>query len=136
LLQLLLSFLQRCLFLFPGGFVLALGLIVDFLGSYSQQVSGRTTHAGHLPGALWTITIIVLGEAVIAVVEGAARNGILVRSLPFGLGIAFSLWWIYFDNVGGAPVRNVRADGRVSLINTWLYTHLPLVIALLLLELG
>ena len=46
------------------------------------------------------------------------------------MGIAFSLWWIYFDNIGGAPVRNPRADGRVSLLNTWLYTHLPLVIGI------
>lgn len=113
----------------------ALGLIVDFATplTASKLAVGLPPHAGHLPERFGLFTIIVLGEAVIAVVEGVAEQKWDIQSAitaVFGLGIAFSLWWIYFDNVGGAPIRTARADGRTSLINTWLYTHLPLVIGI------
>lgn len=113
----------------------ALGLIVDFATplTATKLTAGLPPHAGHLPERFGLFTIIVLGEAVIAVVEGVAEQKWDIQSAiaaVFGLGIAFSLWWIYFDNVGGAPVRNARSEGRVSLINTWLYTHLPLVIGI------
>ena len=112
-----------------------LGLIVDFATplTASKLVIGLLPHAGHLPERFGLFTIIVLGEAIIAVVDGVAEQKWDIESAiaaVFGLGIAFSLWWIYFDNVGGAPIRNARADGRVSLMNTWLYTHLPLVIGI------
>jgi hypothetical protein len=29
-------------------------------------------------------------------------------SIRDGLGIAFSLWWIYFDNVDGSAIRAFR----------------------------
>lgn len=113
----------------------ALGLIVDFATplTASKLAIGLPPHAGHLPERFGLFTIIVLGEAIIAVVDGVAEQKWDVQSAiaaVFGLGIAFSLWWIYFDNIGGAPVRNAKADGRVSLLNTWLYTHLPLVIGI------
>ncbi len=112
----------------------ALGLMADFATplTATKLAVGLPPHAGHLPERFGLFTIIVLGEAVIAVVEGVAEQKWDISSAiaaVFGLGIAFSLWWIYFDNVGGAPVRNAR-NGRVSLINTWLYTHLPLVIGI------
>jgi len=113
----------------------ALGLIVDFATplTATKLLAGLPPHAGHLPERFGLFTIIVLGEAVIAVVDGVAEQKWDVQSAiaaVFGLAIAFSLWWIYFDNVGGAPIRTARADGRLSLINTWLYTHLPLVIGI------
>ena len=47
-----------------------------------------------------------------------------------GLSIAFSLWWVYFDNIDGAAIRAARAQGRIWLYQGWLYAHLPLVIGL------
>ena len=113
----------------------ALGLIIDFATplTATKLVVKLPPHAGHLPERFGLFTIIVLGEAVMAVVDGVAEQKWDISSAIaaiFGLGIAFSLWWIYFDNVGGAPIRAARADGRASLINTWLYTHLPLVIGI------
>jgi len=46
------------------------------------------------------------------------------------LSLAFSLWWIYFDNIDGAAIRAARAQGRIWLYQGWLYAHLPLVIGL------
>jgi len=47
-----------------------------------------------------------------------------------GLSLAFSLWWVYFDNIDGAAIRAARAQGRIWLYQGWLYAHLPLVIGL------
>ncbi len=112
-----------------------LGLIVDFATplTASKLVVGLPPHAGHLPERFGLFTIIVLGEAIIAVVDGVAEQKWDIESAiaaAFGLGIAFCLWWVYFDNVGGAPIRNARTDGRAALMNIWLYTHLPLVIGI------
>lgn len=112
-----------------------LGIIVDFatpLTAQKLQV-GLLPHASHLPERFGLFTIIVLGEAIIAVVDGVSEQEwdlLSVIAAVFGLSIAFSLWWVYFDNVGGAPIRSAQTDGRVSLVNVWLYTHLPLVIGI------
>lgn len=53
-----------------------------------------------------------------------------VISAVFGLIIAFSWWWVYFDNLGGKPIEIARTHGKVGVVNLWLYTHLPLVIGI------
>ena len=78
-------------------------------------------------------TIIVLGEAVIAVVNGVSEQKwdvFTVISAVLGLIIAFSWWWVYFDNLGGQPIEMARKDRKIGVVNLWLYTHLPLVIGI------
>ncbi|MEI1375201.1 MAG: low temperature requirement protein A [Nostoc sp.] len=77
--------------------------------------------------------MIVLGEAIIAVVNGVSEqkwDTLTVISGIFGLIIAFSWWWVYFDNLGGTPIQIARTHGKVGVVNLWLYTHLPLVIGI------
>jgi low temperature requirement protein LtrA len=52
-------------------------------------------------------------------------NGLLKA---LGLGIAFSLWWIYFDNVDGSEIKALRSERRVGVYLSWLYIHFPLLI--------
>lgn len=112
-----------------------LGLIVDFatpLTAIGLQ-SRLMPHFEHLPERFGLFTIIVLGEAVIAVVNGVAEQKWDVGSTMtavVGFGIAFSLWWIYFENVNGSALRSAAAAGRVQTMQFWLYGHLPLVIGL------
>ncbi|MFN6566001.1 low temperature requirement protein A [Dendronalium sp. ChiSLP03b] len=120
----------------PWRFVLwGLGIIIDFatpLISRKFQI-GLLPHASHLPERFGLFTMIVLGEAIIAVVNGVSEQKwdvLTVTSAVFGLIIAFSLWWVYFDNLGGTPIQQARTHGRVGLVNLWLYTHLPLVIGI------
>ena len=47
-----------------------------------------------------------------------------------GLSLAFSLWWVYFDNIDASPIRAARTGGHIWIYQTWLYAHLPLVIGL------
>ena len=51
-------------------------------------------------------------------------------SIGAGLSIAFSLWWIYFDNVDGSAIRAFREKARIGVYTTWLYVHFPLVVGL------
>jgi len=50
--------------------------------------------------------------------------------LGLGLSIPFSLWWLYFDSVDGAPIRALREKGRIGVYSLWLYGHFPLVVAI------
>jgi low temperature requirement protein LtrA len=47
-----------------------------------------------------------------------------------GLILAFSFWWIYFDNLDDAVIRAARERGRIWIYQSWLYAHFPLYAAL------
>jgi low temperature requirement protein LtrA len=120
----------------PWRFVLwSVGIIIDLVTPFTATKFqlNLLPHASHLPERFGLFTIIVLGEAIIAVVDGVSEQKWDVFSViaaVFGLVIAFSLWWVYFDNLGGTPIQKARAEGKVSTVATWLYTHLPLVIGI------
>ncbi|MGF2039148.1 MAG: low temperature requirement protein A [Nostoc sp. CmiVER01] len=112
-----------------------LGIMIDFatpLTVRKFQVE-LLPHASHLPERFGLFTIIVLGEAIIAVVNGVSEqkwDTLTVISGVFGLIIAFSWWWVYFDNLGGKPIEMARTHGKAGIVYIWLYTHLPLVIGI------
>ncbi|MDZ8108295.1 MAG: low temperature requirement protein A [Nostoc sp. DedQUE12a] len=120
----------------PWRFALwTLGIIIDFATPLTARKFqlGLLPHASHLPERFGLFTIIVLGEAIIAVVNGVSEqkwNTLTVISAVFGLIIAFSWWWVYFDNLGGKPIEIARTHGKIGVVNLWLYTHLPLVIGI------
>ena len=111
------------------------GLFLDFaipLGA-GKLHSKLAPHATHLPERFAAFTLIVLGEAIAGTVLGLTKHAWTVRSgmsAALGLSLAFSLWWIYFDNIDGAAIRAARSQGRIWLYQGWLYAHLPLVIGL------
>jgi low temperature requirement protein LtrA len=83
----------------------------------------------HLPERYGLFTIIVLGESVVGVVNGAAEaEGVTIAqgfTGALGLAIAFALWWLYFDEVGERAPR----PGPWWII-TWSHLHLPFVAGL------
>jgi low temperature requirement protein LtrA len=116
--------------------VWGMALVLDF----SFPMSAGKLHAllpphnAHISERYGLFIMVVLGEAVSAAVIGisdmpkwtvyAALSGF------FGLLVTFSLWWMYFDHASNAPMRSVEATGSVLLYQTWLYSHLPLMIGL------
>ena len=85
----------------------------------------------HLPERLGLLTIIVLGISILGVVNGIAAHNWTVPSIicaGLGLGIAFSLWWVYFDTVDGSEIRALRENKQIGIYLTWLYVHFPLII--------
>jgi low temperature requirement protein LtrA len=121
----------------PLRFVLwFLALIVDF--ATPLLIEGLSVqfapHTSHLPERFGLFIIIVLGESILGVVNGVVQqqwNILLILSLACGVSIAFSLWWIYFDNLGGSAIESARAcSRRLWAYQLWLYMHLPLAIGL------
>lgn len=120
----------------PFRFVLwAIGLVIDFA---TPITAGRlqaqfAPHTSHLPERMGLFTIIVLGESVLEVVTGVSTTEFDIYSmliLGLGLSIPFSLWWLYFDSVDGAPIRALREKGRIGVYSLWLFGHFPLVVAI------
>ncbi|MGF1481895.1 MAG: low temperature requirement protein A [Cyanophyceae cyanobacterium] len=120
----------------PFRFILwAIGLAIDFATPLTAQKYQRQLlpHLEHLPERFGLFVIIVLGEAIIAVVSGIAEvnwQAMCALAAIFGFVIAFSLWWLYFENVGGASLRKAGTAGRIFIFQVWLYAHLPLVMGL------
>jgi low temperature requirement protein LtrA len=82
----------------------------------------------HMTERYGLFTIIVAGEAFVKVISGAPSTPLAVNQLllgALGLVMAGSLWWLYFDDVAGSPLK-----ARVHAPFVWLYGHLPLAIGL------
>ncbi|MDX2099567.1 MAG: low temperature requirement protein A [Leptolyngbyaceae cyanobacterium bins.59] len=119
----------------PWRFTLwVIGMIIDLATPRmgSRLVAEIPPHTEHLPERMGLFTIIVLGESILAVVRGVSERNWDVSSAVtaiLGMGVAFTLWWLYFETVDGSPLKAIRSGG-VSIGLVWLYTHLPLVIGL------
>ncbi len=87
----------------------------------------------HLPERFGQFTLIVLGEGVAAVVLAIGQRAftrVETVSAVCALVIAFSLAWLYFENLDGSAIHAARGEGRVAAYQIWLYSHFPLVVAL------
>jgi low temperature requirement protein LtrA len=111
-----------------------IGLAVD-IGTpllFARQLSVQfAPHVHHLPERFGSFTIIVLGISILGVVDGIAAHNWTASSITsagLGLGIAFSLWWVYFDTVDGSEIRALRENRQIGIYITWLYIHFPLII--------
>ncbi len=86
----------------------------------------------HLPERFGLFTILVLGEAIVAVTVGLSHVSWQASTTLvgiFGLGAATCLWWVNFDHLDGSVVRR-RGEGKNWRPTVWIYGHLPLAISL------
>jgi low temperature requirement protein LtrA len=89
----------------------------------------------HFPERVGLFTIIVLGESVAGVVAGLADQNLrstATITAALGLLVSFGLWWVYFANLEGGVLKGL---GRWSVV-FWVYSHLPLMMALTALGVG
>lgn len=87
----------------------------------------------HLPERMGLFTLIVLGETIFGLVSSLSDHEWSIEStisIGAGLGIAFSLWWVYFDSIYCTVIRAFREKGRIGVYTTWLFIHFPLVVGL------
>jgi low temperature requirement protein LtrA len=111
-----------------------IGLIIDISTPtvFMFRLSVRfSPNIFHLPERFGSFTIIVLGISILGVVDGISSHNWTIESITdaaLGLGIAFSLWWIYFDTVDGSEIRALRKERRVGVYVSWLFIHFPLLI--------
>lgn len=96
------------------------------------QIARRTPYdASHVPERYGLFTIIVLGEAVIAVangVAGAEWRGTSAFAAVAGFGVAAALWWLYFEFFNSCAVQQswqaTNAGGPF-----YVYGHFPIVVS-------
>lgn len=112
-----------------------LGLAIDFATPLTAGVlhADIPPHPSHLPERFGLFTIIVLGESIASVVSGIGIQSWTLHSVliaVFSMAIAFSLWWVYFDNHDASAIRAAQEGGRIWLYQKWLYGHFPLVVGI------
>ena len=75
------------------------------------------------------ITIIVLGEVVVGVVNGLISNHHLtfITGLTgfLSMSIAAGIWWVYFDYISNQKPKDNR-----TIENIWGYLHMPLTLGI------
>ncbi|WP_406658290.1 low temperature requirement protein A [Methanolobus sp. ZRKC2] len=80
-------------------------------------------------------TIIVLGEAVVAVISGLSRHHDLNTTTgllgTLGLALAFGLWWIYFEPSAKRPIKS-----GIGYFWMWNIIHLPIWIGITAIGVG
>jgi low temperature requirement protein LtrA len=90
--------------------------------------------AGHLPERFGLFTLILLGESVVAVMHGIEHQEYwsvpAASAAMTGMGIAFAIWWWYFDAARATSAQPVETHADALRLHAWSYAHLPLYLGL------
>ena len=90
--------------------------------------------AAHLPERFGLFTLILLGESVIAVMQGMKSQEdwslAPATSAFLGMTMAFALWWWYFDGATGGAEQHIRSRSEAIRFHVWSYAHLPLYLGI------
>ena len=96
--------------------------------------------AAHLPERFGLFTLILLGESVVAVMQGMESQEdwtpAAALSAFLGMGIAFLIWAWYFDGVAGASEQPVRSRRDALRFHIWTYAHFPLYLGIIVTGVG
>lgn len=108
----------------------ALAMITDLAVPFTSRRFNKLLppDVHHMTERYGLFTIIVAGEAFVKVISSAPAAPLTMHQLllsGLALALAGSLWWLYFDDVAGAPLK---ANSRAPFV--WLYSHLPVAIGL------
>jgi len=98
------------------------------------------TNPTHLPERFGLFTLILLGEAVIAVMQGMKSQedwSVVAASSAFsGMALLFLVWWWYFDVAAAASERFVRSRRDALKFHVWSYAHFPFYLGLVVMGVG
>lgn len=109
-------------------YVLAWIVGMGLLGSRSTTFPRSMAPTDSMVERFDLLTIIVLGEVVIGVVDGlshAEHDAITIVTGMLALVVGFGFWWMYFDVVGRRFPR--PAGGAIA---GWMIAHLPVTLAI------
>jgi len=100
-----------------------------------RLVRDAPIHPRHIPERFGLLTLIVLGESVLAVVLGVSKASWVMGSAGAAVAaflVAASLWWIYFDFVDEGAISARGIFGGL----TYTYMHYFVVVGLAALGAG
>ena len=96
--------------------------------------------AAHLPERFGLFMLILLGESVIAVMQGIESQEdwtpVAATSAFLGMSVSFLIWWWYFDGARGAAEQPVRSRRDALRFHVWSYAHFPLSFAVVVTGVG
>jgi low temperature requirement protein LtrA len=115
----------------------AAALAAELLTPFLNINNTKTTpfDQSHIPERFGLFTIIVLGEAVIATANGAAKvvwNLPTIAAAAIGFAMAACIWWLNFDFVEDGAMRSKSLAPRF----VYLYGHYFLVASVVALGIG
>jgi len=130
------GWLQTCLWV--------LALVADYVGTVLAGFSGwRVPSPGHFSERHGLIIIVALGESIVAIGVGVAKEPItwvIIAASILGLMLSSALWWTYFDVsalLGERALATEPIETRARLArNAYSLGHLPLVTGIVLVALG
>lgn len=121
------------------------GVAADIVLTYATSAGGswRLHSAGHWAERHGLVTILALGESVVAIGVGAAKQPVgpeIVTGAVFAIALAIGLWWLYFDVLAIAAEHILaRREGvaRAQLAtDAYTYVHLILIAGVVVSALG
>ena len=115
-----------------------IALVVD-LGTAvvaSRHTVSVPPHASHLPERFGLFTLILLGEAMVAIMTGIQHQPewsvAAAATALSGVGLMYAVWWAYFDGVEATAHRHVRCAADSRRLAAWSVSHLPLYLGIAL----
>jgi low temperature requirement protein LtrA len=121
-----------------------LALTADYVGTALGGFRGwRLPSPGHFSERHGLIIIVALGESIVAIGVGVAKEPIswvIILASVLGLLLSSALWWTYFDVsalLGERALAREPVKTRARLArNAYSFGHLPLVLGVVLVALG
>ena len=121
-----------------------LALTADYVGTALGGFRGwRLPSPGHFSERHALIIIVALGESIVAIGVGVAKEPIswvIILASVLGLLLSSALWWTYFDVsalLGERALTEEPIETRARLArNAYSFGHLPLVLGVVLVALG
>jgi low temperature requirement protein LtrA len=121
-----------------------LALVADYVGTALAGFSGwRLPAPGHFSERHGLIVIIALGESIVAIGVGVAKEPIswvIIGASLLGLLLSSALWWAYFDVsalLGEHALTTEPSQTRARLArNAYSFAHMPLVLGIVLAAFG
>ena len=117
----------------PGRFwIWGVAFLIDFSTPWlAVRHSTRFPHdATHLPERFGLFTLILLGEAVVAVMRGMESQenwpALAAISAIGGMAVLFAVCWWYFDGATVSAAQPIRSRRDAIVFQIWSYAHLPL----------
>ena len=124
---------RHTLWILAAVITLLMPLYLGNLGRHIPSVQAQIELSAEMSPSLLErfglLTIIVLGEVLVATVQGIASHHELTLDVALtaalGILIAVGIWWLYFDAIAQ---RQPRTGRQVSM--AWMFLHLPLTMGI------
>jgi low temperature requirement protein LtrA len=121
-----------------------LALVADYIGTALGGFSGwRVPSPGHFSERHGLIVIVALGESIVAIGVGVAKEPIswvIIAASVLGLLLSSAMWWAYFDVsalLGEHALATEPQETRARLArNAYSFAHAPLALGIILVAFG